>query len=118
MADSSAKKRKRPSAKEARARMTRAVGSQAPISRIETEAPAVEEEHGPTPGEGSAQNKAAEKLVRLSVDVPTSKHRFLRVMAAQEGVSGMAVVRALIDELQDDEELAERVRERLAEPDR
>lgn len=117
MADSSAKKRKRPSAKEARARMTRAVSSQAPISRAETKALAVEEEHGPTP-EDPVQNKAAEKLVRLSVDVPTSKHRFLRVMAAQEGVSGMAVVRALIDELQDDEELAERVRERLAEPDR
>ena len=109
MAD--AKRRGRPSAKEARARMTRAVGSQTPISR--TEAGALEvEEHV------SAEGKAkTERLVRLSVDVSTSKHRFLRVMAAQEGVSGMAVVRTLIDELQDDEELAERVRERLAETD-
>lgn len=102
--------------------MTRAVGSQAPISRTETEALAAEEDRGLAPSEGASSTKApaTEKLVRLSVDVPTSKHRFLRVMAAQEGVSGMAVVRALIDELQDDEELAERVRERLAEdyPDR
>ncbi len=111
MAD--AKRRGRPSAKEARARMTRAVGSQTPISRTEAGVPEVEEHVS-----AEVKAKTAERLVRLSVDVPTSKHRFLRVMAAQEGVSGMAVVRTLIDELQDDEELAERVRERLAETDR
>lgn len=111
MAENSARKRKRPSAKDARSRMARAVGAEVPISRTEgppRETPAAEEKREPVPG------PTEEKLVRLSVDVPRSKHRFLRVLAAQEGVSGMAVVRALIDELQDDEGLAERVRERLA----
>lgn len=108
-------KRKRPSAKEARARMVRAVVAEAPMSRTDQADP---EPAGRTPNEArgpeSGPGSDAERLVRLSVDVPRSKHRFLRVMAAQEGVSGMAVVRALIDELRDDEELAQRVRGRLA----
>jgi hypothetical protein len=54
-----------------------------------------------------------EKLVRLSVDVPRSQHRFLRVEAAQAGATGMAVVRALISEMETNEDLAERVRGRL-----
>ena len=48
-----------------------------------------------------------EKLVRLSVDVPRSQHRFLRVEAAQAGTTGMAVVRALISEMETNEDLAE-----------
>ena len=54
------------------------------------------------------------KLTRLSVDVPRPQHVFLRVEAAQAGTTGMAVVRALIAEMQDDAELARRVRDRLA----
>lgn len=111
-----AKKRKRPSAKEARARMVRAVATPSPISRAEEEP-----EAGIVAGEevrgrrgGRRQSPAAEeKLVRLSVDVPRAQHRFLRVEAAQSGATGMAVVRALISEMEADEDLAERVRGRL-----
>jgi hypothetical protein len=61
----------------------------------------------------SEGEKLVEKLVRLSVDVPRSQHRFLRVEAAQAGTTGMAVVRALISEMETNEDLAERVRGRL-----
>lgn len=57
--------------------------------------------------------REGEKLVRLSVDVPRSQHRFLRVEAAQAGTTGMAMVRALISEMETNEDLAERVRGRL-----
>lgn len=63
---------------------------------------------------GNAAPAVEGKLTRLSVDVPRSQHVFLRVEAAQAGTTGMAVVRALISEMQDDAELARRVRDRLA----
>jgi hypothetical protein len=126
------KKRRRPSAKEARARMARAVATPSPISRAEEEpdggiaADRKEGKHARSRGEGAAEEGReerrygrggspveAEKLVRLSVDVPRAQHRFLRVEAAQAGATGMAVVRALISEMEADEELAERVRGRL-----
>lgn len=114
------KKRKRPSAKEARARMARAVATPSPISRAEEEPEVgtVAGEEGGKAGRGRGGGRRPpaaeeEKLVRLSVDVPRAQHRFLRVEAAQAGVTGMAVVRALISEMEADEGLAERVRERL-----
>jgi hypothetical protein len=125
-------KRRRPSAKEARARMARAVATPSPISRTEEEpdgrtgseevrsresgGDAGQEERGRRGGrDGSLSEgeKLVEKLVRLSVDVPRSQHRFLRVEAAQAGTTGMAVVRALISEMETNEDLAERVRGRL-----
>ena len=63
---------------------------------------------------GNAAPVVEGKLTRLSVDVPRSQHVFLRVEAAQAGTTGMAVVRALISEMQDDAKLARRVRDRLA----
>ncbi len=127
-----AKKRKRPSAKEARARMARAVATPSPISRAEEEPDGEpvaggegEDARPRDAGEKSGVSRRGrsggrdgfaverEKLVRLSVDVPRAQHRFLRVEAAQAGTTGMAVVRALISEMEADEDLAERVRGRL-----
>ena len=118
MAESASKKRKRPSAKEAKARMARAVASPSPISRAEEEPEAVRAPAGGRETEeasrrGGGPPAGGEKLVRLSVDVPRAQHRFLRVEAAQAGATGMAVVRALISEMEADEDLAERVRGRL-----
>lgn len=115
------RKRKRPSAKETQARMSQAFSMSAPMSRAE-------EEPSEAGGEGAAgrgrtdeqaperrgESRAGEKLVRLSVDVPRSQHRFLRVLAAESGVTGMAVVRALLEEAEGDETLVERLRERMA----
>ncbi len=135
MTERTSKKRKRPSAKEARARMARAVATPNPISRAEEEPDSgllaggggtedarpwdtsvaeesAERRRGSRGGSGGSSAEA-EKLVRLSVDVPRSQHRFLRVEAAQAGATGMAVVRALISEMEADEDLAERVRGRL-----
>jgi hypothetical protein len=126
-----AKKRRRPSAKEAKARMTRAVATPSPMSRAEEEPDdgiigsgegtedtrqretGAEEGAGRRRRGGSGSAAEEEKLVRLSVDVPRAQHRFLRVEAAQAGTTGMAVVRALISEMEADEDLAERIRSRL-----
>ncbi len=129
------RKRKRPSAKEARERMARAVGSQAPISRAEETAgkdqkQTTEKDQGTnrakladerSGGEAriarratAATQEAPPRLVRLSVDVPSDQHRRLRVMAAESDTTGMALIRALLAEMEDDPELAARVRDRLA----
>lgn len=130
MTESTSRKRKRPSAKEARARMTRAVATPSPISRAEEELASgdvgAEAEPARPRDEGASEKireerrrghggspAEVEKLVRLSVDVPRAQHRFLRMEAAQTGATGMAVVRALISEMEADEDLAERVRGRL-----
>lgn len=125
-------KRRRPSAKETRARMARAVGTESPISRAEEAAePEVEEtiaeesDAGPTGRGGAAATTAARRrsggklddagrLVRLSVDVSAGEHRSLRVMAAMGDTTGMAVMRALLQEALEDDNLAERVLERVA----
>ena len=132
------KKRRRPSAKETRARMARAAASETPATRTPepdedreagaagagqgpAAAPASGEEAATRRGQGgrgdggaAAGGERSGRLVRLSVDVPRETHRRLRVMAAEEGTTGMALVRALIAEMEEDEGLAERVRERLA----
>lgn len=133
------RKRKRPSAKEARERMTRAVSSPAPISRAEEPAERDVQETSPRAAQGKKRTKNSDergvgetraarsggaaatrrepagRLVRLSVDVPADQHRRLRVMAAESGATGMSVIRALLAEMEDDADLAARVRDRLAE---
>lgn len=52
---------------------------------------------------------------RITVDLPIPEHKFLRDFAYDSEADGMKVVRALLQELRDDPELAERLRERLAE---
>lgn len=115
MAEEPQKARRRPSAKDARARMGRAVSAQTPQSRAAEQV----EEFGESPETTAEAKRAvepAEKLVRLSVDVPRSQHRYLRVLAAESGVTGMAVIRALLEESAADPDLVERVRERLGGP--
>lgn len=132
------RKRKRPSAKEARERMTRAVSSPAPITRAEEPAEKDVQETSPRAPSKKRTKNAAERgggeprasrsgreaatkqeptgrLVRLSVDVPADQHRRLRVMAAESGATGMSVIRALLAEMEDDPDLTARVRDRLAE---
>lgn len=54
------------------------------------------------------------KPVRITVDLDAGRHRFLRDFAYREDARGTEIMRALLDELADDEGLAERVRDRLA----
>lgn len=51
---------------------------------------------------------------RITVDLDSSRHRVLRDFAFNERVKGTQILRALLDELDTDESLAARVRERLA----
>lgn len=118
------KKRRRPSAKETRARMARAASTATPISRADDPerdeanvgggiADVQEERREERRGGRRQATVREEKLVRLSVDVPRAQHKFLRMEAAQAETTGMAVVRALISEMETDGDLAKRVRDRL-----
>ncbi len=114
-------KRRRPSAKETRARMARAVGSESPITRAPEPDPEPEEEpqataaeRTETPRQRRAPADEGGRLVRLSVDVVAGEHRALRILAAQISTTGMGVMRALLQEALEDPELAKRVSARLA----
>ena len=54
------------------------------------------------------------RMVRVSVDLPRPSHKYLRDFAYDAESDGMSVMRALLEEMRDDEELAERVLDRLA----
>ena len=55
-----------------------------------------------------------DRMVRVSVDLPRSHHKYLRDFAYDAESDGMSVMRALLEEMRQDEELAERVLDRLA----
>ncbi len=65
---------------------------------------------------GRPPNPKPERLVRVSVDLPRSRHKFLRDFAYDAEADGMSVMRGLLDLLAEDSEgeLADRVRKRLA----
>lgn len=63
------------------------------------------------------QRSRPEKPVRITVDLDAERHRFLRDYAFREETKGTAVIRALLDELQEDPGLSDRVGERLLDPD-
>jgi hypothetical protein len=55
-----------------------------------------------------------EKPVRFTLDLDRAHHQFLKQFAVQAEVRGAAeVMRALLDELRDDPQLADRVRARV-----
>ena len=53
------------------------------------------------------------KPIRITVDLSASQHRFLREYCFMTGVKGTAVLRGLLTELAEDEELRERLTQRL-----
>ena len=55
-----------------------------------------------------------DRMVRVSVDLPRTYHKYLRDFAYDAESDGMSVMRALLKEMRGDEELAKRVLERLA----
>lgn len=62
----------------------------------------------------STTSERAQKTVRLTVDLDPARHRRIKNFAHAEDTKSTAVMRALLDELNDDPELAARIRERLA----
>ncbi len=67
---------------------------------------------------GAAVRSTGGKPVRITVDLDTERHRRLKQYALDAGTRGAPVVRALLDELDEDPELSARVRARLAEMER
>ena len=63
---------------------------------------------------GRPARSKPERLVRVSVDVPRSRHKFLRDFAYDAETDGMSVMRALLFEMADDPKLQARVRNRLS----
>lgn len=57
------------------------------------------------------------KPVRITVDLNAERHQFLRDYAFREDAKGTAIIRALLDELQEDPDLSGRVNERLLDQD-
>lgn len=56
-----------------------------------------------------------ERMVRVSVDLPRPQHKYLRDFAYDAESDGMSVVRALLEEMLEDEDLAGRIVDRLAD---
>ncbi len=55
-----------------------------------------------------------DRMVRVSVDLPRPDHKYLRNFAYDAESDGMSVMRALLVEMRQDEDLAERILDRLA----
>lgn len=113
---------KRRKATDSLANMRRQFEKGSPLSRAqetdhittegEAEEPAATQiQTSPTPPKKAPKS---EKLVRVSVDLPRSRHKFLRDFAYDAETDGMSVMRGLLELLHEDEELAELLRERLA----
>ena len=62
-----------------------------------------------------AREEARGKPVRITVDLDAERHRRLKQYALDAGTRGAPVVRALLDELDEDPKLSARVRARLSE---
>lgn len=68
------------------------------------------------PPEKKASRREGTK--RITVDLPKDEHKFVRDWAYDNDTEIMRVVRALLMELRDDEELSEQVLRRLPDTDR
>lgn len=52
---------------------------------------------------GAAPNVAAERKVRITVDLPESLHRALRIRVAKDGIDAQRFIRAQLEQLLADE---------------
>lgn len=62
---------------------------------------------------GARDTGKPKKTIRTTVDLPPDEHRFLRILAARSRSDGMRVMRTLLREAAEDEDLATRIEERL-----
>ena len=105
---------------------TRAAGEEAeqpggpPASGAEARPEARPEDDGGGAAGGRPRRKTGrprtkpQRMVRVSVDLPRPSHRYLRDFAYDAESDGMSVMRALLEEMREDEDLADRVLDRLA----
>lgn len=67
----------------------------------------------PAPRKTGRPRTKSERMMRVSVDLPRHRHKYLRDFAYDTETDGMSVVRALLEEMAEDPELEHRVRNRL-----
>ena len=101
------------------ARLRSGIARETPATRARSSGSTSSEAVGETrPPEKQARGRPPrpkpERLVRVSVDVPRSQHKFLRDFAYDAETDGMSVMRGLLEELMEDPELAGRLRNRLS----
>jgi len=124
---------KKKSAQASLEKLSRGLTRETPATRAQVEAEA-EPERSPESdrGEGTRETAAAtatrerarrktgrprtkpDRMVRVSVDLPRPSHKYLRDFAYDAESDGMSVMRALLEEMRGDEDLADRVLDRLA----
>ena len=75
--------------------------------------PGTEGMPGRSPRSTGRPRTKTQKMVRVSVDLPRPEHKYLRDFAYDAESDGMSVMRALLLELRDNEELAGQVQNRL-----
>jgi hypothetical protein len=105
-------------AADSRARLRSGIARETPVTRARsseaTSSEAVGETRPPEkPARGRPPRPKPERLVRVSVDLPRSRHKFLRDFAYDAETDGMSVTRGLLEKLAEDSELASRRRDRL-----
>jgi hypothetical protein len=66
-----------------------------------------------TPVSPATEEGRPAKPIRITVDLNASQHRFLREYCLDTGTKGTAVLRGLLAELAEDEELRSRLTQRL-----
>ena len=67
----------------------------------------------PTTDTAATEEGRPAKPIRITVDLSASQHRFLREYCLDTGTKGTAVLRGLLSELAEDEELREHLTQRL-----
>ena len=123
---------KKKSASESLAKLSRGLTRQTPATRTRAEtlegngggvsvpgfpgaaAVAAEPETREAPSRRGRPRTRTERMVRVSVDLPRPDHKYLRDFAYDAESDGMRVMRALLEEMREDEDLAERVLDRLS----
>lgn len=123
---------KKKSANDSLAKLSRGLTRETPVTRARPEVPEPEGNGGEVSAPGSSESAAVaketweaprrrgrprtrtERMVRVSVDLPRPDHKYLRDFAYDAESDGMRVMRALLEEMRDDENLAERILDRLS----
>lgn len=86
--------------------------SQPEKEQIEETNPKAHDESGRS---GGSDNGGTEKPRRITVDLDAERHRVLREFAFSERTKGTEVLRGLLDMLRDQPEVANELRERIAD---